>query len=323
MGAVLSAELGRQLTAVLGGLEGPARTQLEALIAHPDALIEPTLRSALPPAVLAAFSQGLANALHGVFLVGLGDRLAGPALGVPGPGGAGPGPGARRQARRAPIVLIPGHAGRASWAILLAPRGLKVDREIRIPAGTGAGLRVAAGEYVQIVDVEGRGCADFFALAASDPARVSLGVAHAGPDRPAVSAGRPVVLLEPAGARCCSSRRTARRACTTCSSPRAIRPATPSTTSPATPRAPRTFSAALRSLGASCPHVPQPVNFFMNVAVRPDGSVTFGPPQTEAGDWVLLRAFMDCLVVLSACPQQWNPATNYHPSDLLARILTR
>jgi EmrB/QacA subfamily drug resistance transporter len=72
MGAVLSAELGRQLTAVLGGLEGAARAQLEALIAHPDALIEPTLRSALPPMVLGAFSQGLANALHWVFLVGLG-----------------------------------------------------------------------------------------------------------------------------------------------------------------------------------------------------------------------------------------------------------
>ena len=72
MGAVLSAELGRQLTAVLGGLEGVARAQLEALVAHPDALIEPTLRSALPPMVLGAFSQGLANALHWVFLVGLG-----------------------------------------------------------------------------------------------------------------------------------------------------------------------------------------------------------------------------------------------------------
>jgi uncharacterized protein YcgI (DUF1989 family) len=65
------------------------------------------------------------------------------------------------------------------------------------------------------------------------------------------------------------------------------------------------------------------VNFFMNVAVRPDGSVTFGPPPTEAGDWGLLRAFLDCLAVISACPQQWNPATNYPPSDLLARILTR
>jgi uncharacterized protein YcgI (DUF1989 family) len=46
---------------------------------------------------------------------------------------------------------------------------LTVDREIRIAGGTGAGLRLAAGEYLQIVDVEGRGCADFFALAAADP----------------------------------------------------------------------------------------------------------------------------------------------------------
>jgi EmrB/QacA subfamily drug resistance transporter len=71
MGAVLSAELGRQLAGVLAGVEGPARAQLEILIAHPDALIQPSLRSGLPPVVLAAFSQGLANALHAVFLVGL------------------------------------------------------------------------------------------------------------------------------------------------------------------------------------------------------------------------------------------------------------
>jgi uncharacterized protein len=47
---------------------------------------------------------------------------------------------------------------------------LKVGQEIRIPARPGAGLRVAGGEYVQIVDVEGRGCADLFALAAENPA---------------------------------------------------------------------------------------------------------------------------------------------------------
>jgi hypothetical protein len=72
MGAVLSAELGRQLRGVLATVEGPARAQLEALIRQPDAMIQPTLRGQVPSAVLAAFSQGLANALHAVFLVGLG-----------------------------------------------------------------------------------------------------------------------------------------------------------------------------------------------------------------------------------------------------------
>jgi EmrB/QacA subfamily drug resistance transporter len=72
MGAVLSVELGRELAGLLAGVEGPARAQLEALIAHPEAMIQPALRTALPGPVLWAFSQGLANALHAVFLVGLG-----------------------------------------------------------------------------------------------------------------------------------------------------------------------------------------------------------------------------------------------------------
>ena len=44
--------------------------QLDALIARPDAIVHPVLRQALPPLVLQAFSQGLANALHTVFQVG-------------------------------------------------------------------------------------------------------------------------------------------------------------------------------------------------------------------------------------------------------------
>jgi uncharacterized protein YcgI (DUF1989 family) len=199
---------------------------------------------------------------------------------------------------------------------------LKVDRETRIPAGTGAGLRVAAGEYVQVVDVEGRGCADFFALAAADPGEyLSASHTRVQIDRlfPQVgqsfftSLRRPMLQFEEDRTPGVHDMLFA-----ACDPARYAQYGVPGHASCA-----ENFRAALRSLGVSSPHVPQPVNFFMNVAVRPDGSVTFGPPQTEAGDWVLLRAFMDCLIVLSACPQQWNPAANYHPSDLLARILTR
>jgi EmrB/QacA subfamily drug resistance transporter len=70
MGAVLSHELARQILAL--GAAGVSDPRLQALIAHPDAVVHPELRAALPPAVLAAFSQALADALHGVFLVGLG-----------------------------------------------------------------------------------------------------------------------------------------------------------------------------------------------------------------------------------------------------------
>ena len=207
-----------------------------------------------------------------------------------------------------------GHPARAD--------GLKVDREIRIPAGTGAGLRMAAGEYVQIVDVEGRGCADFFALAASNPGEyLSASHTRVQIDRlfPQVgqsffsSLRRPMLQFEEDRTPGVHDMLFA-----ACDPARYAQYHVSGHASCA-----ENFHQALRADGASCPVVPQPVNFFMNVAVRPDGSVTFGPPQTEAGDWVLLRAFLDCLAVISACPQQWNPATNYHPSDLLARILTR
>jgi hypothetical protein len=199
---------------------------------------------------------------------------------------------------------------------------LTLNREVRIAGGTGAGLRVAAGEYLQIVDVEGRGCADFFALAAADPTEyLSASHTRVAIDRlfPQVgqsffsSLRRPMLQLEEDRTPGVHDMLFA-----ACDSARYAQYGVAEHASCA-----ENFRAALRSLGASCPHVPQPVNFFMNVAVHPDGSVTFGPPQTEAGDWVLLRAFTDCLAVISACPQEWNPATNYHPSDLLLRVLTR
>jgi hypothetical protein len=199
---------------------------------------------------------------------------------------------------------------------------LEPTREIPIAGGTGTGFRLAAGEFVQVVDVAGRGCADFFALAAGSPEEY-LSASHT---RVAVDR-----LFPQVGQSFFSSRRRPMLQLiedrtpgihdmlfAACDPARYAQYGVPGHASCA-----ENFQGALRALGASLAHVPQPVNFFMNVAIRPDGTAVFGSPQTEAGDYVLLRAFMDCLVVISACPQEWNPATNYHPSDLLARILRR
>src|SRR5207302_7525495 len=49
-------------------------------------------------------------------------------------------------------------------------------------------------------------------------------------------------------------------------------------------------------------YIPQPVNFFMNVAVFPDGRVeTCGNP-SKPGDHVVLKAWIDCIAAISACP---------------------
>jgi uncharacterized protein YcgI (DUF1989 family) len=50
-------------------------------------------------------------------------------------------------------------------------------------------------------------------------------------------------------------------------------------------------------------------NVFMNVELRPDGSFTILPPSARKGDYIELRAEMDLLAAVSACPAERN-ATN-------------
>ena len=67
------------------------------------------------------------------------------------------------------------------------------------------------------------------------------------------------------------------------------------------------LAAALAELGLTPPETPSPWNLFMNIPVAPDRSVSFEPPVSKPGDYLTLRAEMDCVVVFSACPQDMVP----------------
>jgi uncharacterized protein YcgI (DUF1989 family) len=60
---------------------------------------------------------------------------------------------------------------------------------------------------------------------------------------------------------------------------------------------------AMADLGHEQVEIPQPINLFMNIPVGADGSIAFEPALTRAGDSVTLRAELDCIVAVSACPQ--------------------
>ena len=45
----------------------------------------------------------------------------------------------------------------------------------------------------------------------------------------------------------------------------------------------------------------------MNIPVGPTGRLEIVPPVCEPGDYVVLRAEMDCIVALSACPHDIFP----------------
>jgi uncharacterized protein len=59
--------------------------------------------------------------------------------------------------------------------------------------------------------------------------------------------------------------------------------------------------SALRDLGVQ-PEPLSTLNFFMDASVAPDGTLSFSPPRSRAGDSMVLRAEMDLVIALTACP---------------------
>ena len=73
---------------------------------------------------------------------------------------------------------------------------------------------------------------------------------------------------------------------------------------------------ALDALGLAVAETPSPLNLFMNVPVHQDGRIEFAAPVSEAGQYVCLKAEMDAIVVLSACPQDITAVNGMFPQDV-------
>ena len=67
------------------------------------------------------------------------------------------------------------------------------------------------------------------------------------------------------------------------------------------------LAQGLAELGLTSAETPSPWNLFMNIPVEADGSLSFQPPVSKPGDYVLLRAEMDCVIAFSTCPQDMVP----------------
>ena len=58
------------------------------------------------------------------------------------------------------------------------------------------------------------------------------------------------------------------------------------------------------------------INFFMNVPVTSDGSLTFADGISAPGKYVELTAKMDVVMLVSNCPQLNNPCNGYNPTPI-------
>lgn len=81
------------------------------------------------------------------------------------------------------------------------------------------------------------------------------------------------------------------------------------------------FHAALAELGLERQAVPSPLNLFMNVACE-GGRLELRSSIGRPGDRVTLRAELDLLVVLSACPQDMIPINGpaMEPADVEVEV---
>jgi uncharacterized protein len=80
------------------------------------------------------------------------------------------------------------------------------------------------------------------------------------------------------------------------------------------------FAEALERYGIGYLQVPDPVNLFQNTPVGADGSLGMEVSAAGTGDRVVLRASMDALVAVSACPQDQNPINNWEVTDIRLQV---
>ncbi|MEQ4204693.1 urea carboxylase-associated family protein [Actinopolymorpha sp. B9G3] len=172
-----------------------------------------------------------------------------------------------------------------------------------VPAGGARALALAAGQMLRVVDLEGQQVGDVFAFVRDDPLEY-----HSAPHTRA-AVGR---LFPAVGEAFFTNRRrpmlrllddTSRG-----SHDMLIAACDPARyaglgASAGHPSCAENLHRALADLNTPITHTPQPINVFMRITVDADGGLRWLPAASRAGDSVSFEALLDCVVVVSACPQ--------------------
>ena len=66
--------------------------------------------------------------------------------------------------------------------------------------------------------------------------------------------------------------------------------------------------------------VPDPINWFMNVAIKQRGDLEIREPLSEADDYVVVTALEDVIVAVSACPQDLVATNGMKPTNVAIRV---
>lgn len=193
-----------------------------------------------------------------------------------------------------------------------------VHRDV-VEAGRGYSLRIARGQILRIVDLEGNQAVDTLFYNANDPAdRYSATETIAAQNALYLSTG--TCLMSSEGkvlltivADTCGRHDTLGGACAAESNQ--VRYAIDKL------HMHSCRDSFLLELGKHHPEMSKRdltanINFFMNVPVTPEGKLTFEDGVSGPNRYVELRAEMDVLLLISNCPQLNNPCNAYNPTPI-------
>ena len=197
---------------------------------------------------------------------------------------------------------------------------MKVDRSFNVAARTGLGFEVKAGDLIRITDLEGAQPVDFWAFSKTN----SLEFLSPEHTKPTIEK-----LIPGVGDAGYTNHRRAIVTVLQDNSP-GQHDMQYAACDPARYRqlgvkgehdsCQDNLHKALDKFGIRLGFTPQPWNLFTNFFINPNGTFTIKPPETRAGDNIVLRCEMDAYVVVSACPQDLNPTCGGNPTDIKVEV---
>jgi uncharacterized protein YcgI (DUF1989 family) len=189
-----------------------------------------------------------------------------------------------------------------------------------LPPQTGIGLRLRRGQVLRIIDPQGEQVSDVVAFAAEDTAeRLSSGRSIDYNNTVYLSTGHVLYSNRSNPMLTVLEDRVGRHDFLL------------------TPCSPETFEILyddhegyhpscfenlqknLEPFGIAGDDIPTTFNVFMNVGIAPTGELDIGPPLSEAGDFLDLRAEMDLVVGVTACSAEKSNNYSFKPIDLEVR----
>ena len=75
------------------------------------------------------------------------------------------------------------------------------------------------------------------------------------------------------------------------------------------------FWEAMVEVGLKPIELPSPFNLWQNTPIGPDGVIKPNPPVSKKGDYIVMRAEMDLVICLSACPQDITSICGNNPRN--------